>query len=111
VSLQKEAGISDRELCKEARLSSRTLKALRRNRKVEDAALFALAAAMERLRTKRLMLAADDAEAFAMLKAKRAELGSDAALAEFLGVSRSYVTRLLSGERQLTAPLRAKLAK
>jgi plasmid maintenance system antidote protein VapI len=36
-------------------------------------------------------------------------LGSDAALAKFLGISRSYATRLLRRERPLTTALINKL--
>jgi hypothetical protein len=106
---QKDSGISDRRLCEEARISSRTLAALRRNQKVEDRALFALAEAVERLRSKDAEDAASDAEAFALLQKMRAELGSDAALAEFLKVSRSYATRLLRKDRPLTRALIDKL--
>jgi hypothetical protein len=107
--VQKEAEVSDRKLCEKARLSPRTLNALRLDRKVEDKALFALAEAVEQLRDNNLAAAMKGAEAFVLLQAKRAELGSDAALAEFLGVSRSYVTRLLSGERPITGHVLARL--
>ena len=53
--------------------------------------------------------ATDEAEAFEILLKKRVELGSDGAQAVFLGVSRSYVARLLAGDRPLTEPLRARL--
>ena len=93
------------------RLSSRTLTALRRNRKVEDPALYALVEAVERIRSAEAESAANEAEAYIRLQEKRAELGSDLALAGFLGVSRSYVTRLLKGERPPTRSLKAKLGE
>ena len=46
----RELNISDRMLCAEATVSPRTLYALRRNRKLEDRALFALVEAIERTR-------------------------------------------------------------
>jgi plasmid maintenance system antidote protein VapI len=51
----------------------------------------------------------DPAGAYGLLKRKRTELRSDAALADFLGVTRSYVTYLLNGKRPITEPLRIKL--
>ena len=52
---------------------------------------------------------AEHAQVFILLKEKRAELGSDKALAKILGKSGSYVTRLLSGERPLPDHLVSKL--
>jgi hypothetical protein len=49
--IQKDAGISDRMLCEEARISFRTLTALRRNRRDEDLALYALGEAVEQMRS------------------------------------------------------------
>jgi len=109
LAVQKEAGISVRELCNEAGLSPRTLNGLSRNQKVEDGALFALVEAVERLRATREVEYADAAAAFASLQQKRAELGSDAAMAKYLRVSRSYATYLLNGARPLSLALRERL--
>jgi len=111
LAVQKDVGMSDRVLCEKARLSPRTLSALRRNRKVQDKALFSLAEAVKELRVAQASLATEGAGAFTLLKVKRSELGSDAVLAEFLGVSRSYVTRLLNGSRSLTRQLMVKLSR
>jgi hypothetical protein len=42
---------------------------------------------VERLRLERIAVAPDETDWFAVLQQKRAELGSDAALAEFLGAA------------------------
>jgi hypothetical protein len=82
--------------------------ALRHGKIVRNAALIGLADAVEQLRQEKTGAASDQNKWFAILLEKRAELGSDAALAKFLSVSRSYVTRLLRRERPLTGAIMAK---
>jgi AraC-like DNA-binding protein len=101
--------ISDRELCDRAKVSHHTMSAVRQDKKVKNMTLIGLVGAVGRLRQERTDAGADQDNGFDALQERRAELGSDAALAEFLGVSRSYTTRLLSGERRLTESLIERL--
>jgi len=71
LEIQKGMGVSDRLLCAEARVASRTLTAQRRNRKVEERALFALAEAVERIRSAEAKSAANEAERIFGFKASR----------------------------------------
>jgi hypothetical protein len=100
--------ISDRELCERAKVSHHTMTALRQDKIIKNSTLIGLANAVEQFRQEETVAAEDEEKWYAALLEKRAELGSDAALAKFLGVSRSYVTRLLRGDRPLTGAIMAK---
>jgi antitoxin component HigA of HigAB toxin-antitoxin module len=101
--------ISDSELCECAKVPHHTMTALRQEKIIKNTALVGLANGVEQLRQENTAAAEDLEKWYAALLEKRAELGSDAALAKFLGVSRSYVTRLLDGKRPLTQGLIKKL--
>jgi Helix-turn-helix len=111
IDTRRQLGISDRELCKVAKVSSHTMAALHGNKPVKEATLFIIARVIETIRQNSLTHTDDQTRAMQLLHDKKVELGSDEALAEFLGVSRSYVTYLLNGERRLTVSLIKRLEK
>jgi hypothetical protein len=115
LSTQDQYKISDREISEHMRVSRNTVADLRRGRNIKQATLMSLVEIIERIRLERINAASDEIDWFEVLQQKRVELGSDAALAKFLDISRSYATRLVSGGRPLTESqisiLRADLAR
>lgn len=109
---QRQFKISNRMLSQRAHVSHHTLDALHAGKYLPDASLRSLAQAVEAIRREYAACEKTRVDWVALLMEKKLELGgSDAALAEFLGVSRPYATRLLNGERPLTKPVMKKLAK
>jgi plasmid maintenance system antidote protein VapI len=92
-----------------AKVSHHTIAALRAGENITDAALLRLAASVDEFQ--KTYTDEDDVYWMELLRRKRDELGSDAALAEFLGISRPYATRLLNGERRLTKRLKKVMDK
>jgi plasmid maintenance system antidote protein VapI len=80
--------------------------ALHEGKKITDAALLRLAASVDEFGK---IKPDEDDYWMDLLLRKRDELGSDAALAKFLGISRAYATRLLNGERPMTGRIASKL--
>ena len=111
LTTQQQLGISDRELCKLAKVSHHTMAALHGNKPVNEATLLKIARVIEIVRQTSLARTDDQTSSMQRLQDKRAELGSDAALAEFLGVSRPHASKLLSGKRQLSDQLKRRLGE
>ena len=80
-----------------AKVSHHTVAALRGKRPIDGTTLLNVARVIETVRQTALAHADDQTSAMQLLQDKRAELGSDAALAEFLRVSRPHASKLLSG--------------
>lgn len=109
LNTQKALQISDREICERAKVSHHTLAALRVRKRVPDATLRKIAHAVEAMRQERLARESDDSFWISELEWKKKEFGSDEALADFLGVNRSHVTRMRNGKRAMTEAVKRKL--
>ncbi len=84
---QRQFKVSDRELCKWAKASHHTMKAVRAGQHVDDSTLLNLVRKLETLRHQFLAGVDEEVTAMELLAEKREELGSDAALAVYLEVS------------------------
>ncbi len=109
---QRQFKISDRVLSQRAHVSHHTVSVLHAGKHMQDATLRKLAQAVEAIRQERIVVENGGVDWIALLTQKKLKLGGgDTALAEFLGVSRPYVTRLLNGERPLTERVKMQLMK
>ena len=108
---QKQLKLSDLDLYKLKNISRHTIKAIKTGRHVDDSKLLILVRKIETLRHQFLAGIDQEATGMELLAEKRKQLGSDAALAEALRVSRSYATRLLNGKRPLTERVLNRLKK
>jgi hypothetical protein len=102
--------ISDRALTSNAGVSHHTLAALRSGGRVPLHSLLKLARASEELRREAETENVADERWRERVRLFSVELGSVAAVAENLGVTRQYLGRVLRGERAVTAELVARLA-
>jgi hypothetical protein len=98
---QRDYNISDRDLIARAHVSPHTLIALHERKYLPNATLRKLASVAEAVRRKRKDGDSEQACWMFKLKTLKDELGSDGAVAEYLGTSRSQVTRMLRGERSM----------
>ena len=109
--LRAEYGVSDRELCNDARISHHTLAALRNCKWIAVDTLLRVAHAGERLRKERLATREQEQEARRALQRLSARLGGRNRLASLLNISSPYAGRLLKGERPLTHEIMTRISR
>jgi hypothetical protein len=109
-SLKEQLDISDRELCLRAKIGRTTLNRLRKSGGSTEEAT-RLIQAMEALRKERLDAAQIDADILQLANALADDLGGPAALGRRLGMARQYVSRMLKGERPVSAAFIAAVTR
>jgi len=111
LNMQKKFGTSDRDLCKRAHVSPHTIRVLHAGQRISDRSLSKLVSTISRMQHEIDRRAAENKEWMHRIQQKWEELGSDAALAAFLGISRSQATRLRRGQQVISDSVRRKFEK
>jgi hypothetical protein len=106
---QRSAGFSDRFLIDRARVSHHTLAAMRRGGRVSMSALLSLLNAAGELNAEAEGEQLAAKSAVTLLQRLSEDLGSIAAVANRLGLTRQYLGRVLRGEKPMTEQLSRRL--
>ena len=106
---QRQFKISNRVLSQRAHVSHHTIDAMHTGKRLSDTSLRSLARATEDIRQGRIASEKTGIDWIVLLTQKKMEMGSDAALGKYLGVSPSQVTRMRRRERQITDRVKKKL--
>jgi hypothetical protein len=100
---QKQRKITNRALCGRVGVSTSTLRKLRKEGQISDKSLFRLVRAAEQLRHETEPAAAVNARWLQKLREFLSLVGSRSKLAKLLGMDRTYLGRVLRGEKPITA--------